>query len=190
MPVPQQGPSPLFSVAHGLGFSWGGWVTGGTARKDAATAAHDAVVVALAPICADRFRAQGDAPAKIAELAKASSWERGNVVEKSGYALMPGSKATDSSCACLCRDAGDSADSQDLTTTHRSACPSAVANAIADVGGSVRTTVARIPGMSISSCQPRVGASDGVNRRYTSWKPTSCRLFRSSNVRRSQPRQC
>jgi Transposase DDE domain group 1 len=31
-----------------------------------------------------RFRAQGDAPAKIAELAKASSWERGNVVEKSG----------------------------------------------------------------------------------------------------------
>src|SRR6266446_7758201 len=48
-----------------VGFSWGGWVTGGTARKDAATAVHDAVVVALAPICADRFRAQGDAPAKI-----------------------------------------------------------------------------------------------------------------------------
>ena len=37
-----------------VGFSWGGWVAGGTARKDAATAAHDAVVVALAPICADR----------------------------------------------------------------------------------------------------------------------------------------
>jgi pimeloyl-ACP methyl ester carboxylesterase len=79
-----------------VGFSWGGWVTGGTAHKEAATAAHAAVVVALAPICADRFRAQGDAPAKIAELAKASSWERGSVVEKSGYALMPGSKTTDS----------------------------------------------------------------------------------------------
>ena len=87
-----------------VGFSWGGWVTGGTAHKQAATAAHDAVVVALAPICADRFRAQGDARAKIAELAKASSWERGNAVEKSGYALMPGSKTTDSDVARACAE--------------------------------------------------------------------------------------
>ena len=87
-----------------VGFGWGGWVTGGTARKDAAVAAHDAVVVALAPICADRFRAQGDAPAKIAELAKASSWERGNLVEKSGYATMPGAKTTDSDVARACAD--------------------------------------------------------------------------------------
>ena len=69
-----------------VGFSWGGWVTGGTARKDAATAAHDAVVVALAPICADRFRAQGDAPAKIAELAKERA--RGRAVASSRRAAM------------------------------------------------------------------------------------------------------
>jgi alpha/beta superfamily hydrolase len=87
-----------------VGFSWGGWVTGGTARKDAATAVHDAVVVALAPICAERFRTQGDAPAQIAALAKASSWERGNIVEKSGYAVMPGSKTTDSDVARACAE--------------------------------------------------------------------------------------
>jgi hypothetical protein len=87
-----------------VGFSWGGWVTGGTSRKEAATAAHDAVVMALAPICVDRFRAQGDAPAKIAELAKASSWERGGLVEKSGYALMPGSKTTDTDVARACAE--------------------------------------------------------------------------------------
>ena len=87
-----------------VGFYWGGWVTGGTARKDAALAAHNAMVVALAPICADRFRAQGDGPAKIAELAKASSWERGSVVEKSGFALMPGSKTTDSDVARACAE--------------------------------------------------------------------------------------
>ena len=87
-----------------VGFSWGGWVTGSTARQDAATAARDAVVVALAPICAERFRAQGDAPARIAELAKASSWEQGNVIEKSGYALMPGSKTTDSDVARACAE--------------------------------------------------------------------------------------
>jgi hypothetical protein len=87
-----------------LGFTWGGWVTGSTARKDAATASHNAMVVALAPICAERFRAQGDGLAKIAELAKASSWERGSVVEKSGFALMPGSKTADSDVARACAE--------------------------------------------------------------------------------------
>jgi hypothetical protein len=87
-----------------VGFTWGGWVTGGTARKDAAVAAHDAVVTAVAPICAERFRAQGDAAAQIAALAKASSWERGSVVEKSGFALMPGSKTTDSDVARACAE--------------------------------------------------------------------------------------
>jgi len=85
-----------------LGFTWGGWVTGSTARKDAGVAAHNATVVALAPFCAERFRAQGDAPAKMAELAKASTWERTTVVEKSGFAVMPGTKSNDSDIARAC----------------------------------------------------------------------------------------
>lgn len=87
-----------------VGFGWGGWVTGGTARKEAVTTAHDAVVAALAPICAERFRAQGDAPAQLAALAKVSSWERSSVVEKSGYALMPGAKTTDNDVARACAE--------------------------------------------------------------------------------------
>ena len=87
-----------------LGFTWGGWVTGSTARKDVAAATHTGMVAALAPICADRFRAQGDGPAKVAELAKASSWERGSVVEKSGFALMPGAKTADSDVARACAE--------------------------------------------------------------------------------------
>ena len=87
-----------------LGFTWGGWVTGSTARKDAGVAAHNATVVALAPFCAERFRAQGDAPAKMAELAKASTWERTTVVEKSGFAVMPGTKSNDSDIARACVD--------------------------------------------------------------------------------------
>ena len=87
-----------------IGFSWGGWVTGGSSDKQAASAAHDATVAALAPICVDRFRAQGDAPAKVAELAKASTWERGNLVEKSGFALMPGSKTADTDVARACAE--------------------------------------------------------------------------------------
>ena len=85
-----------------LGFTWGGWVTGATARKDAGAAAHSATVIALAPFCAERFRAQGDAPAKMAELAKASTWERTTVVEKSGFAVLPGTKSNDSDIARAC----------------------------------------------------------------------------------------
>ena len=54
-----------------IGFTWGGWITGGTARKDSASAVRDAVVVALAPICVDRFSRQDDAVAKISELSSA-----------------------------------------------------------------------------------------------------------------------
>jgi alpha/beta superfamily hydrolase len=87
-----------------IGFSWGGWVTGGTADKRVSVASHDATVTALASICADRFRAQADAPAKIAELTKTSSWDRGNVIERSGFALMPGEKSADSDVARACAE--------------------------------------------------------------------------------------
>jgi hypothetical protein len=75
-----------------IGFIWGGWVTGSTAHKDAAIAAHDATGAALAPLCAERFRALGDATDRMAELSKASTWERSRVLEKSGFASLPGSK--------------------------------------------------------------------------------------------------
>ena len=81
-----------------IGFSWGGWVTGGSADKRVAVATHDATVTALASICAERFRAQADAPAKLAELTKTSSWDRGSFIERSGFALMPGEKSADFGC--------------------------------------------------------------------------------------------
>jgi alpha/beta superfamily hydrolase len=87
-----------------VGFSWGGWVTGGTAARNAAAASHDAVVAALAPICVERFREQPDAVVKTDALVKNSSWERGNMVEKSGYATMPGSKTSDSDVARACAE--------------------------------------------------------------------------------------
>jgi len=108
MEMPKNISTILWSAAGGaalamvVGFSWGGWVTGGSARMAQASASHDAVVVALAPICAERFRGQTDAATKIAELAKSSSWDRGNVVTKSGYATMPGSKDADSDVARAC----------------------------------------------------------------------------------------
>jgi len=87
-----------------VGFGWGGWVTGSTATKEAASASHDAVVSALAPICAARFKTQDDAAGKTAELAKAGMWDRGTMVTKSGFALMPGGKDADPDVARACAE--------------------------------------------------------------------------------------
>ena len=39
-----------------VGFSWGGWVTAGTAEARVKTGSQTAVIAALAPICASQFR--------------------------------------------------------------------------------------------------------------------------------------
>ena len=59
-----------------VGFSWGGWSLGSTADKMAKKQSHLAVVAALAPVCADKFRALPDAEAKTVALSKVDSWKR------------------------------------------------------------------------------------------------------------------
>jgi alpha/beta superfamily hydrolase len=59
-----------------VGFSWGGWSLGSTADKMAKEQSNLAVVAALAPVCADKFRALPDAEAKTVALSKADSWKR------------------------------------------------------------------------------------------------------------------
>ena len=87
-----------------VGFSWGGWMTGGGASKQAASRAHDAVVAALTPLCVQSFRAQPDATAKTAELVKVSTWERGTMVEKGGFANAPGTTTANSDVARACAE--------------------------------------------------------------------------------------
>jgi hypothetical protein len=87
-----------------IGFTWGGWVTGGTAEKMAQQRADAAVVSALAPICVANFRSAPDAAAQQAALNKASFWERASFVEKHGWATMPGSKSPDSDVARACAE--------------------------------------------------------------------------------------
>ena len=43
-----------------VGFGWGGWSLGSTADKMAKEQSERAVVAALAPVCADKFRALPD----------------------------------------------------------------------------------------------------------------------------------
>jgi len=74
-----------------VGFTWGGWVTGGKAEADATQRANAAVVVALAPVCVEKFRHAADVPANLAALKKVDSWSQGDFVEKGGWATVPGS---------------------------------------------------------------------------------------------------
>jgi hypothetical protein len=74
-----------------VGFTWGGWVTGGTAESSATQRANSAVVAALAPVCADKFKNTADAAANLTALKKIESWQQGDYVEKGGWAILPGS---------------------------------------------------------------------------------------------------
>ena len=88
-----------------VGFSWGGWMTGGAAETLATNRAATAVVVALTPICVDRFRQAADASANLVEMKKATyAWDQSKFVEKGGWATMPGSTAPNSAVAKACAE--------------------------------------------------------------------------------------
>ena len=85
-----------------IGFAWGGWVTGGTAQKMAEEMAEDAVVNRLASICVAQFNQVLGKDQKLKELKEAKAYERGDYVEKQGWATMPGEEKPDSKVADEC----------------------------------------------------------------------------------------
>jgi hypothetical protein len=74
-----------------VGFYWGGWSLGSTADKMAKERSDMAVVAALAPVCADKFRALPDADAKKVTLSKVDSWKRRDEFPKELVTLPGGS---------------------------------------------------------------------------------------------------
>jgi aminoglycoside phosphotransferase (APT) family kinase protein len=101
MKIPVETKPALWGMAGGavaaaiIGFSWGGWVTGGRAEADALQRANAAVVVALAPVCVERFKRAADAQANLTALKKIDAWSQGDFIEKGGWATAPGSKESD-----------------------------------------------------------------------------------------------
>jgi hypothetical protein len=76
-----------------VGFSWGGWVTAGTAERSAGTRADQATLAALTPICVAQFQKSPGARTSLATLKETNSWQQAEYVSKGGWATMPGSKA-------------------------------------------------------------------------------------------------
>ena len=87
-----------------LGFAVFGWTLGGTAEQMAKERAEAAVVDVLTPICVEKFHAQADAPAKFAEFKKAATVDRRLIIEKSGWATVPGTDAPNKEIAMACTE--------------------------------------------------------------------------------------
>ena len=87
-----------------IGFTWGGWVTGGTATRMAADAAAGANAQMAAADCIIRFENGPDATAQLAALKKAESYNRSDLIEKGGWATMPGSKEPVHGAALICAE--------------------------------------------------------------------------------------
>ncbi len=85
-----------------VGFNWGGWVTGGSARDMAVQSGKDAVVERLAPICVYQFTQDPEKDQKLSELKDTSTYQRRAYVEEQGWATMPGEAEPDRKVADAC----------------------------------------------------------------------------------------
>ena len=96
-----QGAAAGAIVTMFVGFYWAGWSLGSTADKMAKERSDLAVVAALAPVCAEKFRAQPDAEAKKVALSKVDSWKRRDEFPKE-FITIPGESYPNSALADAC----------------------------------------------------------------------------------------
>ena len=84
------------------GFTWGGWVTGGTADDMAKAMSRDDVIAAMVPVCLDMAQADPDRAAKLAVIRDTQTYQRRNAVMEAGWATVPGAESPDRDIAQAC----------------------------------------------------------------------------------------
>jgi dienelactone hydrolase len=87
-----------------VGFSWGGWVTSGTANQMAADQARLEVVAALVPICLQQSSQDPGVVETLALLKEASRYQRSDMLMEAGWATMPGSSDPNRNVASACME--------------------------------------------------------------------------------------
>jgi len=85
-------------------FSAGWVVTESSAREEAQEMADKAVLEKLVPICVANFQQDPNKAQKLEELQKKSPYERGEYVEKQGWATMPASKEPEKKICDQCAE--------------------------------------------------------------------------------------
>jgi hypothetical protein len=84
------------------GFTWGGWVTGGTSSARALAMSRDEVVAAMVPVCLDKAKSDPGRAAKLDTIRAASTYQRRDALMASGWATLPGAEAPDRDLAQSC----------------------------------------------------------------------------------------
>ena len=87
-----------------VGFSWGGWVTGSTAKEMASEQARLEVVAALVPICIEQSNQDPQLAEKLVQLENVQSYKRSDLIVTAGWATMPGATDANRQVAAACAD--------------------------------------------------------------------------------------
>jgi hypothetical protein len=85
-----------------VGFTWGGWVTGGTSNDRAMAMSRTDVVASMVPVCLDMARSDPTRADKLATIRAASTYQRRDALMTAGWATMPGTDAPDRDIAQAC----------------------------------------------------------------------------------------
>jgi hypothetical protein len=108
MKIPEATKPALWGAVAGavalaiVGFTWGGWMTGGSAVEMASKQAETAVVAVLAPICVERFQQDPNSAEKLAALKETTSYKQADFIEEGGWATMAGSEEPSPGTARAC----------------------------------------------------------------------------------------
>lgn len=85
-----------------LGFTVGGWVTGGTANRMAEDAADTARAKLVASACVEKFVASPAFAMNLAKLKETDSWQRDDYIADGGWVTLAGMEEPMDSAADLC----------------------------------------------------------------------------------------
>jgi hypothetical protein len=86
-----------------VGFAWMGWTLDHTSKRLVSEGSESAVVAALTPFCVSNYLKQPDAAKQLALLrADTSPYTQRDVIEKAGFATMPGKTDPTSGVAAAC----------------------------------------------------------------------------------------
>ena len=92
-----------------VGFTWGGWVTNGSAQKAAGIERTSAIAAALTPYCLERAKSDPASAEILAALKAAGTYGRSDVIKKAGWATPLGSTEPNVDLAQACQIALGSA---------------------------------------------------------------------------------
>lgn len=110
MQIPSGLKPGLWGVAIGaiamsvIGFSYFDWTTHATATKMAQEASDTAVVAALVPFCVIKAHADPNLATLANFQTEQSSYSRGDIVMKAGWATLDGSKSGNDALARACAE--------------------------------------------------------------------------------------